>query len=98
LSTATGKTTASYLVSTYHLQDMEGMNKEEKVKRANKIKTPGPDTDIHGNIIGKKMPLVSMVKDYIELSSTYQKQKLPKSFEEMERHGLRITSWEERVG
>jgi hypothetical protein len=23
---------------------------------------------------------------------------LPKSFEEMQRHGLKITSWEERVG
>ena len=50
-------------------------------------------TDIHGNIIGEKMPLVSMVKDNIELSSTYRKQKLPKSFEEMERHRVKITSY-----
>jgi hypothetical protein len=54
-------------------------------------------TDIHGNIIGEKMPLVSMVKDNIELSSTYRKQKLPKLFEEMQRHGLRITSWEKEL-
>ena len=29
-------------------------NKGEKVKRANKFETPGPNTDIHGNIIGDK--------------------------------------------
>jgi ribosomal protein S27AE len=68
-------------------------NKGEKVKRANKIITPGPDTDIHGNIIGEKMPLVSMVKDNTELSSTYRNPKLPRSFEEMQRHGLKITSY-----
>ena len=43
------------------------------------------------------MPIVSIVKDDKELSSTYGKEKLPKSFEEMERHGLKITLWEERV-
>jgi hypothetical protein len=68
-------------------------NKGEKVKRANKIKTPGPDTDIHGNITGEKMPLVSMVEDNIELSSTYRKPKLSRSFEEMQRHGVKITSY-----
>jgi hypothetical protein len=72
-------------------------NKGEKVKRANKFETPGPMTDSHGNIIGDKMPLVSIVQDEKELSSTYRKEKLPKSFEEMQRHGLKITSWEERV-
>jgi hypothetical protein len=30
-------------------------------------------------------------------SSTYGKEKLPKSFEDMQRHGLKKTSWEERV-
>jgi hypothetical protein len=39
------------------------------------------------------MPLVSMVKDDIELSSTYRKQKLPRSFAEMERRGVKITSY-----
>jgi hypothetical protein len=29
-------------------------NKGEKVKRANKFETPGPNTDIHGNITGDK--------------------------------------------
>jgi hypothetical protein len=47
---------------------------------------------------GEKMPLVAMVKDNLELSSTYRRQKLPRSFAEMERHGLRITSWDDQVG
>jgi hypothetical protein len=60
-------------------------NKGERVKRANKFETPGPNTDIHGNITGDKAPLVGMVN--------YGKQKLPKSFEEMQRHGVKITSY-----
>ena len=72
-------------------------NKGEKVKRANKFDTPGPLTDAHGNITGDKTPLVSIVRDDKELSSSYGKEKLPKSFEKMQRHGVKITSWEERV-
>lgn len=37
-----------------------------------------------------------MIQDDKELSSTYEK--TSQSFEEMQRHGVRITSWEERVG
>jgi hypothetical protein len=55
--------------------------------------TPGPETDSHGNIIGDKMPIVSMVKDDVEPSSSYKKPRLPRSFQEMERNGLRITSY-----
>lgn len=63
------------------------------MKRANKFKTPGPEIDSHGNIIGDKMPLVSMAENDREPSSIYGKQKLPPSIKEMERHGLRITSY-----
>lgn len=66
---------------------------KEKVKRANKFETPGPEIDSHGNIIGDKMPLVSIVENDREPSSTYASPKLPKSFKEMERHGLKITSY-----
>jgi hypothetical protein len=40
------------------------------------------------------MSLVSIVKDDKELSSTYGKEKLPKTFQEMQRHRhrLRVTS------
>lgn len=73
-------------------------NKVEKVKGASKFSTPGPETDAHGNITGEKMPSVSIVQDEKDLSPTYGKEKLPKSFEEMQRHGVKITSWEERIG
>lgn len=66
---------------------------KEKVKRPSKFTTPGPEIDEHGNIIGDKMPLVAMVDNNTEPSSTYGKPKLPRSFQEMERHGLRITSY-----
>jgi hypothetical protein len=62
-------------------------NKGERVKWANRFETPGPDTDIHGNIIGDKVPIVSMVGNDPKLSSTYRKPKLPRSSEEMQRHG-----------
>lgn len=67
-------------------------NRGEKVKRANKFSTPGPETGAHGNIIGEKMPLVSIIDD------PKPKDPMQASFKEMERHGLKITSWEERVG
>jgi hypothetical protein len=43
------------------------------------------------------MPLISIVQDDKELSSTYGKEKLPRSFEGIQRPGLKKTSWEERV-
>jgi hypothetical protein len=42
-----------------------------------------------GILWGRKMPLISMVKEDIELSSTYGKPKLPRSFEERKRHGVK---------
>jgi hypothetical protein len=68
-------------------------NKGERVKRANRFETPGPNTDIHGNITGEKRPIVSMVEDKKEPSSSYSNPKLSRSFQEMERHGLKITSY-----
>jgi hypothetical protein len=68
-------------------------NKGERVKRANKFETPGPNTYIHGNITGEKRPILSIVEDKKEPSSSYSNPKLPRSFQEMERHGLKITSY-----
>jgi hypothetical protein len=71
-------------------------NLGEKIKRASKFETPGGPTDAHGNIIGEKGPLLSLVNDDSwELSSVYGQQKLPASFEMLKKHGLKITSWEE---
>jgi hypothetical protein len=68
---------------------------KEKVKRPNRFTTPGPEIDEHGNIIGDngKAPLLSIVENNREPSSSYNKSKLPPSIKEMERHGLRITSY-----
>jgi hypothetical protein len=66
---------------------------KEKVKRPNRFITPGPEIDSHGNIIGDKMPLLSIVDNDREPSSIIRKPKLPKSFEGMQRHGVRITSY-----
>ena len=41
------------------------------------------------NITREKMLLVSIVQNDKELSSTYRKEKLSKSFEGMQRHGLK---------
>jgi hypothetical protein len=73
-------------------------NKGEKVKRPNRFTTPGPEIDEYGNIIGEKMPLVSIVDNDIEPSSSYKKPKLPRSFQEMKRNGLRITSYSTTEG
>jgi hypothetical protein len=68
-------------------------NKGERIKRPNRFTTPGPEIDSLGNIIGDKMPLVSLTKDDIEPSSSYRKPKFPRSYQEMERHGVKITSY-----
>jgi hypothetical protein len=56
---------------------------KEPVKRQSGFETPGD----------KKMPIVAMVDDNPGLSSTYRKLKLPRSFEEMQKHGVKITSY-----
>ena len=66
----------------------------EKVKRANKFATPGPLTDEHGNIIGHRMPIVSMVDDNKrELSSSHKRLKLPRSFEMLKRPGVNLLNY-----
>jgi hypothetical protein len=58
-------------------------NKGQKVKRANKFETPGPETDSHGNITGERMPIVSTVKDDPEPSSVYTGSKPSPYFENL---------------
>ena len=70
-------------------------NKGEKVKRANKFETPGPNTDIHGNITGEKRPIVSMVDNTPNLSP--KKSVFPRSFETLRRPGVNITSFSSTV-
>jgi hypothetical protein len=71
-------------------------NRGEKVKRANKFSTPGPETDIHGNITGDRMPLVTMVDDSAA-NVRPKKSVFPKSMEMVKRPGVNITDFSSSV-
>ena len=69
--------------------------KGEKVKRANKFETPRPLTDAHGNITGDKTPIVSMVGDNKELSSSFKQPKLSPFFQDMlKRQGVKLIDYQ----
>jgi hypothetical protein len=72
-----------------------GLNRGEKVKRANKFSTPGPETDKHGNIIGEKRPILSLIDSPPNLSP--KKSVFPSSFEMLKRTGVNITSFSSTV-
>jgi hypothetical protein len=72
-------------------------NKGEKVKRANKFETPGPNTDIYGNITGEKRPIVSMVDNSAATNIRTKKSVFPRSFETLKRPGVNITSFSSSV-
>jgi hypothetical protein len=70
-------------------------NKGEKVRRANKFVTPGPSTDEHGNITGKRGPIIAMIEDTPNLSP--KKPIFPRSFEMLKRPGVNITDFSSTV-
>jgi hypothetical protein len=70
-------------------------NKGEKMRRHNKFETPGPTIDKHGNIIGEKAPIVSMINNTPNLSP--KKSIFPRSFEMLKRPGVNITSFSSTV-
>ena len=72
-------------------------NKGERIKRANRFETPGPDIDIHGNITGEKVPIVSMVKDKDTPNLSPKKSVFPRSFEILKRPGVNITGFSSTV-
>jgi hypothetical protein len=72
-------------------------NKGEKVKRANKFSTPGPETDAHGNITGDKMPIVSMIDDSSATNISPKKSVFPRSLETLKRPGVNITGFSSSV-
>jgi hypothetical protein len=71
-------------------------NRGEKVKRANKFSTPGPETDIHGNITGDKTPIVSIVDDSNANVRT-KKFVFPHSLDMLKRPGVNITDFSSSV-
>ena len=71
--------------------------KKEPVKRANRFDTPGPETDVHGNITGEKGPLVAMVDDTAATTKP-KASKLPPFIKTLkERTGVNVTEFHSTV-
>ena len=68
-------------------------NKGERVKQANKFSTPGPLTDNHGNIIGDRKPIVSMIDNSAATNIRPKQSVFPRSFEMLKQSGVNITSF-----
>jgi hypothetical protein len=72
---------------------------QQPVKKSNRFETPGPDTDIHCNVVGDKtIPIAVIDGDNLkEVSATAFKQvKLPAAYEALKKAGFKWTSFEER--
>jgi DNA-directed RNA polymerase subunit RPC12/RpoP len=71
-------------------------------KQKSTLKTPGPDVDNSGNVIGNDdnnntIPIAVIDDPNKELSSTtFKNVKLPAAYEALRRQGFRWTSFEER--
>jgi hypothetical protein len=68
-------------------------NGGDKVRRGNKFSTPGSQTDRHGNIIGDKVPIVSMVDDAAATNARPKKPVFPRSLEMLKRPEITITQF-----
>ncbi len=68
----------------------------QNVRMQNKFETPGPETDIHGNVLSQDKPLLSAVCP--ETWTKKKEDKLPEVFEALKAKGFKWTSYEERVG
>jgi hypothetical protein len=71
---------------------------QQPVKKSNRFSTPGPDTDIHGNIVGDKTIPIAVVEDIRNEShsTTYKQQKLPAAYEALKKAGFNWLTYEER--
>jgi hypothetical protein len=67
-------------------------------KQKSTLKTPGPNVDNSGNVIGDIDIPIAVIDDVNkELSSTtFKKQKLPASYAALEKAGFKFVSYEER--
>jgi hypothetical protein len=70
---------------------------KEKVKRPNRLYTPDPETDKHGNIIGEKVPIVSMIDDTSVTNVKPKKSVFPRSLEMLKRPGVNIKDFSSTV-
>jgi hypothetical protein len=58
----------------------------QNVKRPNKFETPGPETDIHGNVLTQDKPLLTAICP--ETWTKKKEDKLPKVFEALKGKGF----------
>jgi len=63
----------------------------------NKFETPGPETDIHGNVLTQDKPLLTAVCPETWNELRKKEVKLPEVFEALKSKGFKWTSYEERV-
>ena len=70
---------------------------KEKVKRPNKLYTPGPPIDKYGNITGDRDIPVSMVDDSAATNVKPKKPVFPKSLETLKRSGVNIMDFSSSV-
>jgi hypothetical protein len=56
---------------------------------------PGPETDLHGNIMGESGPLITTLDDPNKQASitSYKKPKLPEACKALERAGFKFTGY-----
>jgi hypothetical protein len=70
---------------------------QQPVKKSNRFETPGPNTDVHGNVIGDKTIPIAILDDNLkEVSATAYKQvKLPAAYEALRKSGFNWITFEE---
>jgi hypothetical protein len=70
---------------------------QQPVKKSNRFETPGPNTDVHGNVIGDKTIPIAILDDNLkEVSATAYKQvKLPAAYEALRKSGFNWITYEE---
>ena len=71
---------------------------QQAVKKQSKFDLPGPQTDSHGNVIGDNDIPIAVIDDVNKevSSTTFKKQKLPASYQALEKAGFKFVNYEER--
>jgi hypothetical protein len=88
-----GKKTGEYLCTNCNISYFP--NQGEKLKSQSKFDLPGPKIDSKGQILGDKMPLISMIEDSPNLRPG--KSVFPRSLESLKRTGVTITDYHSTV-
>jgi hypothetical protein len=79
--------------------NIEFIPDNQLTKRKSVLKTPGPNVDFYGNVIGAGDSIPIAMIDNVNKnvsSTTYKQQKLSPSFEALKRQGFKFINYEER--